>query len=96
MNTPDTHSHDEVHDSHEGTYFIVFICLAALTLTELITTYIPYIKIPLLVVLSTTKAILVVTFYMHLRWERRFYPLAFTFPIIIAVLIALALQQLVR
>ncbi len=90
--TTEAHAHSS---SHEGTYVVVFLLLAILTLIELVVTYIPTIKIVLLLVLSATKAILVASFYMHLRYERPFYPLAFAVPVVIAVLVALAMQQLV-
>lgn len=91
---PVTESHAG-HTSRDGAYLVVFICLALLTLVELVVTYVGAIKVPLLLVLAATKATLVVMFYMHLRWERRIYPLAFTAPVIAAVLVAVALQQLV-
>ncbi len=88
-------SHPE-HGSRDGTYVAVFGALALLTLTELIVTYVQVVKIPILVGLAATKATLVVAFYMHLRWEKRILPIIFAFPVVIAVLIALALQQLLR
>lgn len=94
---PATHGEDAAHESHEGAYFLVFICLAGLTLTELMATYFAAaVRYPLLIVLMATKAYLVISFFMHLRWEKRFYPVIITFPVVIAVLIALAVQQLVR
>lgn len=99
MNTPETHdTHAEAaHGSHEGTYFLVFILLGALTLTELVLTYTPEaFRYPALAILMTFKAILVITFYMHLRWEKRFYVVIIAFPMTIAALAALAVQQLVR
>jgi caa(3)-type oxidase subunit IV len=101
MNNMDAHNstHDAgaEHATHEGAYFLVFICLAALTLTELMATYVPAaVRYPLLIILMITKAYLVISFFMHLRWEKRFYPLIITFPVVVAALIALAVQQLVR
>ncbi|GEM_PF-1215224 len=82
--------------SHDGTYLLVFGALAVLTLIEVLSTYAASFKIPLLIVLTSTKAILVIAFYMHLRYERRYLPVIFAAPIIIGVLVALAIQQLVR
>ncbi len=97
MNTPDTHEHDTHGGSHEGTYFLVFVVLGILTMLELILTYTPEgIRYPALVILMTLKAVLVITFYMHLRWEKRFYIVIIAFPMAIAALAALAVQQLVR
>ncbi len=91
---PTTEAHAG-HPPRDGIYLFIFGCLGALTVAELVVTYFSVVKIVLLIVLAATKATLVVMFYMHLRWERRIYPLAFTAPVIIAVLTALALQQLV-
>lgn len=99
MNTPDAHDphKHEQHASHEGAYLAVFLGLGLLTGTELLMTYTPEaIRYPFLVILMIAKAILVVTFFMHLRWEKRFYPVIVIFPTIIAALVALAVQQLVR
>jgi len=96
MNTPDTHEHPK-HESHEGTYIGIFAVLGALTFSEVLVTYTAEaLRYPLLVLLMTIKAILVVTFYMHLRWEKRFYIVIIAFPMVLAALVALAVQQLVR
>jgi cytochrome c oxidase subunit IV len=98
---PDRHDRSDelvIHaPAHEGTYFLVFIVLAVLTLIELVLTYTPEaVRYPALVILMILKAVLVVTFYMHLRWEKRFYIVIIAFPMAIAALAALAVQQLVR
>ncbi len=80
----------------EGTYFTVFLLLAALTACELLTTYLPIVKYPLLIGLSAAKAWLVVQFYMHLRYDNRTLSWAFLIPVIVGVLMTLALAQLVN
>lgn len=92
MNTPQ----EKRRLPNEGTYFSIFILLAVLTLTELMVTYIPGIKVPLLLGLATTKAWLVVQFYMHLRYDSRIFSWAFVIPIAIGVLITIFLQPLLH
>ncbi len=93
--TPVVHDVHTEHADHDFTYLIVFVALAALTGLELLATYVPAIKIPLLIGFAAAKAMLVVAFYMHLRWEKRILPMIFAAPVIIGILVALALQQLV-
>jgi cytochrome c oxidase subunit IV len=81
---------------NEGTYFSIFVLLAGLTLTELLVTYIPGIKVPLLLGLAATKAWLVVQFYMHLRYDSRIFSWALLLPVMIGILMTIFLQVLVR
>jgi len=78
----------------EGTYFAIFLALAILTLTELAVTYIPIVKIPLLLGLAMTKAWLVIQFYMHLRYDSRIFTWAFLIPVAIATIITIFIQPL--
>lgn len=88
-------THTERHGASEGTYFAIFVLLAVLTLIELVATYLPIIKVPLLLGLATGKAWLVVQFYMHLRYDARILTWSFLVPVAIGVLITLLLQPLV-
>ncbi len=98
MATNETHAQPETSERHaspsEGTYFAVFLALAILTLTELAVTYIPIVKIPLLLGLALTKAWLVIQFYMHLRYDSRIFTWAFLIPVAMAVIITIFLQPL--
>src|SRR5579859_5471421 len=80
----------------EGLYFTVFLALAALTVTELLVTYLQIVKLPLLLGLAVTKAWLVVQFYMHLRYESRFMTQAILLPTIVGLAMTLILQLLVH
>ena len=94
----ETHS-QERHLRHlpsEGTYFTVFLALAALTVTELMVTYLPFVKIPLLLALAFTKAWLVVQFYMHLRYDNRLFSYVLALPVTAAVIVTIFLQLLVK
>jgi len=86
----------ERHLPGEGTYFTVFLALAALTVTELLVTYLPFVKVPLLLALALTKAWLVVQFYMHLRYDNRLFSFVLLLPVTMAVLITIFLQFLVK
>ncbi len=80
----------------EGTYFTVFLVLAALTACELLTTYLPIVKYPLLLGLSAAKAWLVVQFYMHLRYDNRTLTWAFLIPVIAGAIMTIGLSALVN
>jgi cytochrome c oxidase subunit IV len=80
----------------EGIYFTVFLALAALTVTELMVTYLPFVKVPLLLALAFTKAWLVVQFYMHLRYDNRLFSFILALPVTVAVLVTIFLQILVK
>jgi len=54
-------------------YIGVFAALAILTAAEVAVTYLPVPRLPILIPLSVTKAILVVLFYMHLKYDRRLF-----------------------
>ncbi|MEP7289240.1 MAG: cytochrome C oxidase subunit IV family protein [Chloroflexota bacterium] len=91
MNKSEEHEHQL---PGEGTYFTVFLVLALLTLVELLVTYIPVIKIPLLLALAATKAWLVVQFYMHLRYDSKVFTWALLIPVGIGLLIMIIIQPL--
>ena len=56
-------------------YFGIFALLAAFTLIETLASYIsqPVIKYPLLISLAVIKAILVLLYFMHLKFESRLF-----------------------
>jgi len=85
----------EAHESHDGIYILAFVMLAALTLIELVVTYIPVVKVILLLILASGKAALVAGYYMNLRYEKRIMPFIFVGPIIVGALAILAIQGLV-
>ncbi|HEX7593564.1 MAG TPA: cytochrome C oxidase subunit IV family protein [Anaerolineae bacterium] len=74
-------------------YIGVFIALVALTTIEVIVTYLPVPRLPILIPLSVTKAVLVVMFYMHLKYDRRLFSGLFLIGVFgaLAVIIAFVL-----
>lgn len=68
------------------TYLLVFAGLAILTLLEVAVSYIHSdLKVPLLVLLSVLKALLVILFFMHLRYDSRWYAFIFFGPLVLVI-----------
>lgn len=87
-----------IHESHDGPYIVAYIFLAIFTLIEVFFTYTAFAKIVLVVVLlalAATKAGIVATYYMHLRWEKRLLAFVFVGPVVVGALAVLIFQQLV-
>ena len=82
------------------TYLLIGVILFFLTALEVAVIYIPAIAqiplllIPILMVLMTIKFVLVVLFFMHLKFDNRLFASLFTAPLLIAVCITLALMAL--
>jgi cytochrome c oxidase subunit IV len=81
-----------VHDKpapkhgHHPPYLLVFASLAILTLVEVGVTYVPQIpQAPVLMALSIFKALLVILFYMHVRYDSKWFGLIFLVPFALAV-----------
>jgi caa(3)-type oxidase subunit IV len=68
-------------------YLLVFLGLGLLTLAEVGVTYLPIIKLPILLALTSTKVVLVAMFYMHLKTDSKWYAYLFLVPLPFAVLI---------
>ena len=83
--------------SHRMTYVGVFVALAIITMIEVTLTYVnvPFSITGPLVALSTTKVLLVALFFMHLRYDSRWYSALFAAAVPFAALIitVLALSQ---
>lgn len=80
-----------------GTYVRVAILLGIITALEVGVIYIRRltpILVPLLLVMSAAKFLLVVLFFMHLRYESRALGTLFAGPLVIAVLLGVALMTL--
>jgi cytochrome c oxidase subunit 4 len=73
-------------------FHLVFIALAVLTAIEVGVSYLaPAIKIPVLVVLSATKAVLVALYFMHLKFDPRIYVWPFVIGLVVIIPIVLIL-----
>lgn len=60
-------------------YFGVFVLLALFTLIETLVSYLPQpsIKYPVLVTLAVVKAVLVLLYFMHLKFDSRLFSYLF-------------------
>jgi cytochrome c oxidase subunit IV len=74
-------------------YLLVFAGLAALTAIEVAVTYLPGIpKAPILLTMSLAKVLLVVTYFMHLRSDSRWFALIFVLPFLLVVPMLIVLR----
>lgn len=72
----------------EPNYMAVFYWLAALTVIEVVVTFLPLTKLAIgaiLVVLAFSKASLVALYFMHLKFERRTLLLIAVTPVLLCV-----------
>jgi cytochrome c oxidase subunit 4 len=83
--------HDHAHAHHPGwkTYVVVGIILTVITAIEVSAYYIkPWeeskIYVPSMLFMSAVKFVIVVMFYMHLKYDHRLFRALFTGPFIIA------------
>ena len=100
----DHHQHGHAAAPHGGghastrTYIQVAVVLAIITAVEVASLYIPGIPNSLLVIsllgMSVVKFVLVVGFFMHLRYDHNIMRSLFIGPLIIAICIILALMAL--
>ena len=105
----DTHAaahgaHGGHPESHAGghatvrTYVVVAVVLAIITAIEVVTLYVPGIPSGLLVasllIMSAIKFVLVVGFFMHLRYDHNIMRSFFIGPLILSICIILALMAL--
>ncbi len=104
MSQEETHVEglDTGHTVHTGhptpaTYFKIAMILAALTAIEVAVFYITplsYAIIPVLAVLSIGKFVLVLLYYMHLKFDSRMFSGLFFFGMFVATGIVFALMAL--
>lgn len=91
-----TASHGEDHGS-AATYVWIGIILAVVTGIEVAIFYIEAldaIEVPILIVLSTAKVVLVVMYFMHLKMEPRFLTGVFISGVVLATFMVSALVVL--
>jgi len=103
---PDAHgavSQEIEHGAHGHpgwkTYTLIAVILAILTAAEVAVFYIPALAaalVPILLVLSAGKFILVVMFYMHLKFDSRIFSGVFLAPFSLAMLVIIGLILLFK
>lgn len=78
----------ELQHATTGTYLRVAAVLVIVTLIEVGVFYVPAFQgvlVPVLLVLSALKFALVVMFYMHLKFDNRFFTFLFGGPLLLAL-----------
>jgi cytochrome c oxidase subunit 4 len=79
------------------TYVVVAAFLLAITVMEVWVFYVPALArvlVPILLILSTLKFVLVAMFYMHLKFDHAWFSYVFIGPLIIAIGLAIAMLWL--
>ena len=89
------------HSEHPtpGTYFKVAMVLAAITAVEVAVFYLEFVGygiIPILALLSGAKFILVMMYYMHLKFDSRIFSTLFVAGLVTAAGVLFALMTLFR
>ena len=77
-----------------GTYLRVAAILVMVTLIEVGVFYVPTFQttlVPILLVLSAVKFTLVVMFYMHLKFDNRFFAVLFGGPLLLGMAVVISL-----
>jgi cytochrome c oxidase subunit 4 len=77
-----------------GTYLRIAAVLVMITLIEVGVFYVPAFQallVPILLVLSAVKFALVVMFYMHLKFDNRFFAFLFGGPLLLGALVVISL-----
>ncbi len=76
---------DKLHKSHPN-YLLVFFSLAVLTAVEVGITHVPQIpQAPVLLSLSVFKALLVIMYFMHLRYDSKWFAFIFFIPFVLVI-----------
>jgi cytochrome c oxidase subunit 4 len=94
---PDLHAMGEVHEHPTWKqYKWVALILTLITVFEVWAYYVPAFVasrafVPILLIMSAAKFVIVVMFYMHLKYDHRLFRALFTGPLIIAMGTILAL-----
>jgi len=93
--------HGEVEHVHPtlSTYWKVALILTLITVGEVWAYYIPSFVasrafVPTLLILSALKFLIVVMFYMHLKYDHRLFRVLFTGPLLVAAMTLLGLMFL--
>ena len=88
-------AHDHVHHPGWSTYWKVALVLTIITIVEVWVYYTPFVEhrlfVPSLLAMSAAKFIIVVMFYMHLKYDHHLFRPLFAGPLVIAVLTLISL-----
>jgi caa(3)-type oxidase subunit IV len=74
------------HSPGSRTYLLVFAALAILTVVEVGVSYLTGgLKISLLLIMSAAKAALVILYFMHLKYDSRWFAFIFLSPLALVI-----------
>jgi cytochrome c oxidase subunit 4 len=88
--------HEQAHASNQ-TYVIIAVILAIITAVEVAVWYLPSIRgilVPALIILSVAKFLLVVGYFMHLKYDNPLFRFMFFFGLIVALSVYLTVLAL--
>lgn len=97
---PDGHAEDAEHDEHmhpsDWKYVQIAIILAVLTAAEVATYYIDTgpLEIPILITLMVVKFVLVVMWFMHLKFDSPLFTRTFVAGLAMAVVVYIAVLSM--
>jgi cytochrome c oxidase subunit 4 len=100
--TETTNTHEgENHGGHAtvGTYVLIGVILTVITAVEVAIFYIPALSrvlVPVLLTLSAAKFVIVVLFYMHLKYDSPVFSRVFFGPMLLALLVVVGLVLLFK
>jgi len=95
-------SHGDTHEGGHatvGTYVLIGVILTIITAVEVAVFYIPALAgvlVPVLITLSATKFVIVVLFYMHLRYDHPIFSRVFFGPMMLALFVVISLILLFK
>jgi cytochrome c oxidase subunit IV len=100
-----THAHAPAHEDHTSghptwrTYVVIGFILTAITGIEVAIFYIPSmarVLVPTLLILSALKFVIVVRFYMHLKFDDRLFGRVFYAPLFLGALVVIGMILLFK
>jgi cytochrome c oxidase subunit 4 len=103
MQTEVDQAHASQHDTTEhahpksALYVQIAVVLAIITGAEVLVWYQPAMRpiiVPVLLVMSALKFVLVASFYMHLRYDSKLFTAVFSGPLVLAFAVLIALVSL--
>jgi cytochrome c oxidase subunit 4 len=96
------HGHEELHEevahASNRTYVQVAIILAVITIVEVAIYYLPAVRgvlVPVLLILSIAKFLMVVGFFMHLKFDHRLFRFMFGAGLTLTIAVYLAMLAMV-
>lgn len=95
---PHDHGHDHEHPGYMM-YVVIAVVLTVITALEVAVFYIPALAsalVPILIVLSAGKFVLVAMFYMHLKMDSPVFTGVFVAPLVLAIFLVVAMIVLFK